>query len=162
MINRHIGIGLAALGLLALGPTPRAEAKQIFRFQAEWRQDPTVECGPQKVLSLASFASDVDVVSFTYFNIANTCTGEGFQFVSGAGTVSTSGNLNHLVVTGDIFSSGGPVSIDLELTKVAKLPDSAQGEKMVSATAEGQILLGGQDLTAGEPSTTASITRSKI
>jgi hypothetical protein len=161
MINRRLGIAVAALGLLALWPASHAEAKQVFRFQAEWRQDPTVECGPQKVLSLSSFPADVNVVSFSYFNIANTCTGEGFQFVTGSGTVDISGNLNHLSVTGEIFGNGQPIAIDLDLHKVANLPDNTKGEKMVSATAEGTVILDGQDLTGGQPSTTASITRSK-
>ena len=161
MINRQTGIAFAALGLLALWPASPAEAKQIFRFQAEWRQDPTVECGPQKLLSLSSFQADVDVVSFTYFNIANTCTGEGFQFVTGSGAVNVSGSLNQLSVTGEIFGNGQPITIDLQLDKVASLPDSTQGEKMVSATAQGTVLLDGQDLTGGLTSTTASITRSK-
>lgn len=159
-MKRHLGMGVLALGLLAVG-VPRAEAKQVFRFQAEWRQDPTQECGPQKVLSISSFAADASTVSLSYFNIANTCTGEGFQFVTGQGTVSISGNLNHLSVDGQIFSSGGPIDISLDLTKVAKLPDSPKGEKAVSASAEGEVILNGQDTTGGTPSTTASITRSK-
>ncbi len=162
MINRRTGTVVAAMALLALWPAPRAQAKQVFRFRAEWRQDPTVECGPQKVVSLVSFESDVDVVSFSYFNIANTCTGEGFQQVTGTGTVNVSGNLNHLSVNGDIATSdGGSAAIDLDLTKVANLPDSNKGEKRVSATARGEIILGGQDVTGGQPSTSASITRSK-
>jgi hypothetical protein len=153
-------MGVLALGLLAVG-APRAEAKQVFRFQAEWRQDPTQECGPQKVLSISSFAADASTVSLTYFNINNTCTGEGFQFVTGQGTVSISGNLNHLSVDGQISSSSGPIDISLDLTKVANLPDTPQGEKAVSASAEGEVIVTGQDATGGQPSTSASITRSK-
>jgi hypothetical protein len=162
MIDRKRGIGLVALALLALWPTSHAAAAQTFRFQAEWRQDPTTECGPQKVISLVSFQADPSTVSFTYFNIANTCTGEGFQFVTGVGTVQVSGNLNHLFVEGDISgSNGSPIAIDLTLRKVATLPDTPKGEKAVSATAEGEIVLDGQDITGGQPSTSASITRSK-
>jgi hypothetical protein len=160
MMNRRMGIAVAALGLLALGSTSRAEAKQVFRFQAEWRQDPTVECGPQKLLSLVSSQADVGVVSFSYFNILNTCTGEGFQFVSGSGTVDISGNLNHLSVSGEISANGQPVTIDLDLNKLGKA-DSSNGDRTVSATAQGEVILNGQDVTGGQPSTTASITRSK-
>jgi hypothetical protein len=162
MINRRIRIVVAALGLFALWPSVRAEAKQVFRFQAEWRQDPTVDCGPQTVLSLVSSQADVGVVSLSYFNIANTCTGEGFQFVTGTGTVDVSGNQTTLFVNGELTASDGrPITIDLELHKLKNLPDSTKGEKMVSATASGEVILGEQDLTGGQASTSASITRSK-
>jgi hypothetical protein len=161
MIKGWSGIGVAALGLLALWPASGAEAKQVFRFQAEWRHDPVVNCGPQTLLSLVSTAADVGVVTFTYFNITNTCTGEGFLSVGGTGTVSITGNQTHLFVEGVIDTSHGPVAIDLDLRKLRNLPDSTPGEKMVSATADGEVILEGQDLTGCEPSTSATITRSR-
>lgn len=161
MIKGWTGIGVAALGLLALWPGSRAEAKQVFRFQAEWRQDPVVDCGPQTVLSLGSTAADVGVVTLSYFHVDNSCTGDGVQFVNGNGTVSITGNQAHLFVEGEIDGGGRPIAIDLELRKIKNLPDTTPGEKLVSASAAGDVILDGQDLTGGQPSTSATITKSK-
>jgi hypothetical protein len=168
MISQTIRIGALALALLGLVPASQSEAKgHVFRFQAEWRKDPVQECGPQVVLSLFSSQADIDVVSISYQNIPDTCTGIGARFVSGTGTVTITGNQAHLSVEGSIAvtsndGSTGVVDLDLTLRKTGNLPDPTPGEKLVSASACGEVILDGQeDLTAGQRSTTAQISKSK-
>ena len=85
----------------------------------------------------------------------------GLQDVQAFGQVETRGNLARLFVEGTISTSDDrPVDIDLSLRKIANLPDPGPGQKAVSASARGTVILDGVDLTGGQPSTSGEITRS--
>jgi hypothetical protein len=141
---------IGALALCCL-LAPVAEAKDVLRVQARW--DIPVDQDCTATLFLNSTQADVNVLELTYF-------GCPFSIVQGSGTVSISGNQNHLSVTGTIPTSRGEATIDLDFDRTGKLPRSP-GAKTVSAVATGTVLVGGQDLTAGQPSGSASITKSK-
>jgi len=164
---KAIRIAALVLGLVALGPTGSREAraaKQILRFQAVWSVNPNGDCGqPNSALSLASSQADIDIVFFSYFFISDPCSPTPVViFVQGVGPVSISGNQTRLFVDGTIQTPDGrPVNIDLTLQKTGNLADPGPGEKLVSASATGEVVLDGQDLTGGAPSTTAQISKSK-
>jgi hypothetical protein len=156
------------LGVLALTPSfaGAAEAKQIFRVHAQWLSNADgADCDkPASVLQVDSTEADVNVLAFVYQVATGFCGRPGevptFQIFSGSGTVSLTGNQTKISVVGTLpLGGGGEVDVDLFLRKTGNLPDGA-GQKTVSAVATGTIILNGQDLTAGQPSTFASIVKS--
>jgi hypothetical protein len=161
-MNNRIRLAALVLALIALWPTAPIEAANphVFRFQAIWAVNPDAECGkPYSQLFLNSTQADVDVVEINYIALPDPC-GPGQPIVIGSGLVDIRGNLSKLFVEGTIPSSGGDVAIDLVLRKTGNLPDPGPGEKAVSATARGTVILNGVDLTGGKPSTSAFIRRS--
>jgi hypothetical protein len=163
---KAIPAGALALALLALWPgtPPEAANPHVFRFFAQWSDNADgTDCSrPASQLTLFSTQADVDVAEFSYFFNADPCNPEsGGEFAQGSGLVDVNGNLAHLSVQGSIPSGERVVDVDLTLRKTGNLPDPAPGEKAVRASASGRVILDGNDLTAGRPSTTATITRSK-
>jgi hypothetical protein len=162
-MNNRIRMAALVVGMMALWPTAPIEAASphVFRFQAQWVVNPNGDCGtPHSVLFLNSTQADVDVVELTYQFTSDPCT-VPLQIVQGTGQVDISGNLSKLFVEGTLSSSSGDVDIDLTLKKTGNLPDPGPGQKAVSATARGEVVLDGEDLTGGQPSTSAQITRSR-
>jgi hypothetical protein len=167
-MNKWICGGALALGLVALWPSGRPEAADphVFRFQAQWNVNPDgSDCDtPNSSLALFINASDVDVVQFDYqFNLDPCNPTSPLQRFTGAGQLDISGNQTRLFVEGTLtlFADGRQVDVDLMLRKTGDLPDPGPGEKLVSATARGEVILDGEDLTGGLPSTTAQISRSR-
>jgi hypothetical protein len=163
-MNRRLGWAAIAVGLITGWPAAPLDAASphVFRFQAQWVINPDGICGtPHSTLFLTIPAADVNVVSFTYQFTPDPCT-TNLEIISGGGLVDVRGNLTRLEVDGTIPADGDrQVTIDLTLRKTGNLPDPGPGEKAVSASARGEVILDGTDLTGGQPSTSAQITRSK-
>ena len=166
MMNRTIRIGMLALALCSFALP--ADAKQVFRFTAQWGSNADgANCDlPAISLIVFSFQADASTAFFDYSVVTGFCGRPGdvldFQRFTGPGTVSVTGNQTKLHVTGTFLLSGeaGEAEIDLTLRKTGNLPDSG-GDKVVSAVASGAVLLNGQNINAALPFTSGTITRSK-
>jgi hypothetical protein len=163
---KAICTGALALALLSLLPGPSLEAASphVFRFFAQWSDNADGADCTRSAFQLTVFSTqaDVDVAEFNFFSNDDPCNPEsGGEFAQGSGLVEVNGNLARLSVQGTIPSGDREVDVDLTLRKTGNLPDPAPGEKAVSASARGTVILDGNDLTRGRASTTATITRSK-
>jgi hypothetical protein len=166
MNNKWVLGGVLAVGLVAVWPIGKPEAASpVFRFEAVRNVNPDgSDCDtPNSSLALFINESDVDVVQFDYgFNLEPCDPSSPFQRVTGFAPLEISGNHRRLFVAGTItLADGREVEVDLKLLKTGCLPAPGPGEKLVSATATGEVILDGEDLTGGEPSTSAEISRSK-
>jgi hypothetical protein len=155
---KTIRIGMLALALCSFAAV--AEAKNVYRFKAEWNSNSDgANCDqPAITLALSSLQVDATFVTFDYFFITGFCGRPGdvldFNHFTGTGTVSITGNQNKLHVDGVIpVQNGGQLDVDIEVGKTV-----ARGPVILSGTG---TVFDGRDLTGGQPSTTASITKSK-